>query len=610
MTAMTPELVAAEAQLRSALQSRKGDVGLLLQLAGLLATTGRFREAESLARRACALAPQHPQPPYALGLILRSLNRLSEAESALSRSIALDPGNGGSWLMRGLARMEMRAIDAAVMDFDQAVLRLPRVYEAHAYKGEALRQLSRHAEALKEIDAALALQPNSVDAHRVRAMLLGSLRRHAESLLAIERAIELAPADPDVWAAKGDLCAQAGQHADAIAAFEQALSLAPTRTDIEEHLIVARRAGCDWRYFDHDSARVVALARDPKYPIRPFNLLTFDTSSADQLFAARKYIRTFAPAASGKTAPFSRPAADAPIRVAYLSSDFRKHAIAALMVGLIERHDRSKLSVMAISTGRDDGSPLRRRIEAAFDVFIDAANWSDERVASHVREQEIHILVDVNGLSGEARPGALARRMAPVQAAFLGFPGTTGAPYVDYVIADRVVIPPSDRDNFSERVVWLPHSYQPNDDRREVADTAPSRGDLGLPENGFVFCCFNAAYKLTPATFDHWMRILAATPDSVLWLIEYNPLANANLRREAEKRGISADRVVFAPFAEQAEHLARLRRADLFLDTALITPTRRHPTRSGRAFRCSRGPAPHLPPASPPACCRRQTFPN
>jgi predicted O-linked N-acetylglucosamine transferase (SPINDLY family) len=171
----------------------------------------------------------------------------------------------------------------------------------------------------------------------------------------------------------------------------------------------------------------------------------------------------------------------------------------------------------------------------------------------------------------------LARRAAPIQATYLGYPGTTGDPNIDYIIADRIVIPPSDRDNFCERIVYLPNSYQPNDDRRRIADPSPSRRDLGLPEDAFVYCCFNTALKLTPAMFDQWMRILAATPSSVLWLVEHNKLASANLRREAEKRGITSDRIVFAPFAEQADHLARIRQADLFLDT---TPYNAHTTTS------------------------------
>ena len=577
MTAVTPSLVALEAQLRRSLQASKNDVGLLLQLSALLASSERSSEAEPFARKACALAPQHPQPPYSYGLILRDLGRWTEAESALSRSIALDPSNGGSWLVRGVVKMDMHALDDAVADFDQAILRLPRTFEPYAYKSNALRQLSRYAEALREIDAALAVRPNSADGHRARAMLLGSLRRYPEGLQAIDRALELASADPDAWAAKGDLCVQSARHADAIAAFEQALSLAPSRIDIEEHLIVTRRAGCDWRHFDHDNARVIALARDPKYPIRPFNLLTFDTSSADQLFAARKYIKTFAPAAAGVKPSFPRPRAGGPVRVAYLSSDLRNHAISALIVGVIERHDQSKVEVIAISTGRDDGSPLRRRVEAAFGAFVDSSKWSDERIAKYVRDQHIDVLVDVNGLSGDARPRVLAQRAAPVQVAFLGYPGTSGASYVDYIIADSVVIPPADRDNFSERIVYLPNSYQPNDDRREVAEFSPSRSELGLPEDGFVYCCFNAAYKLTPATFYQWLRILAATPSSVLWLMEYNPLADANLRLEATRRGISPERIVFAPFAERADHLARIRRADLFLDT---TPYNAHTTTS------------------------------
>ena len=560
-----PNLRAIEADLRKMLRKRGDDPRLLVQLAGLAASAGRLKEAEPLARKACELAPLLGPPFFCLALILRDQRRLSEADAALTRAIVNDPQAGPAWLLRGVARMELGALEAAIADFDEARKRLPDPFEALAYESNALRLLGRMGAALAAIEAALARRPNAADALRARAMVLGASRRHEEAASDIDRAIEMAPRDADAWAAKGDLRAKASHHAEAIEAFERALTLAPGRKDILEHLITTRRAACDWRNFAADEAQIGELARDLTYPLHPFRLLSFATTSSNQLANAAKYVNLIAPPLAISAPKFAPRVDGAPIRVAYLSADLRTHAVSHNLVGIIEQHDRQRFEISAISVGADDASPMRRRMEAAFGAFVDASTWSDERIVRHIREQRIDILVDVNGLSGEARLGVAARRAAPVQVAYLGYPGTTGAPYFDYVIADRWVIPPADRQNFSERVVWLPGTYQPNDDRRMV-NPAPSRAELGLPDDGFVFCCFNASFKHTPSSFDGWMRILLATPGSMLWLTQHNATAVSNLRREAEARGVSAERLVFAPFAEQPVHLARLSRADLVLD--------------------------------------------
>lgn len=576
MTGPAPDLNLIEARLRQALAAQPNDPFSLTQLAAVLASTGRLQEAELRVKEACALAPAQPQPLFTYGMILRSLNRLPEAEAAFTRAIERGPNSGDTWLARGTVRMEQRRFESAIADFTEAAGKIQDPFPAYAYKSNALRLIGRLPEALAAIDRALQIAPFSADARRARAMVLGAMKRHPESLAEIESAIGLAPNDPENWAAKGDLSRQAARHADAIASFEKALAINPARPDIEEFLIVTRRAACDWLHFDQDAARFATLARDPSYPIHPYGLISFDISSADQLRAARKYAQSRVPPLLDVAPVFARPRPDEPIRVAYLSSDFRDHAVSALLVGVIENHDRSRFAVTAISTGRNDGSALRARVEAAFDRFVDASTLSDDAIAREIQAQKTDILVDLNGLSGDARPGVLAYRSAPVQATFLGYPGTTGLPFLDYMIADRIVVPPSDRANFSEPIVYLPNAYQPNDDK-SVVGSPPTRAELGLADEAFVFCCFNAPYKITPSTFQRWLRILLAAPDSVLWLVSGNAAAQTNLQREAERGGVAPDRIVFAPFAQRPEHLGRLSQADLFLDT---TPYSAHTTAS------------------------------
>jgi predicted O-linked N-acetylglucosamine transferase (SPINDLY family) len=256
------------------------------------------------------------------------------------------------------------------------------------------------------------------------------------------------------------------------------------------------------------------------------------------------------------------------IRVAYLSADFHDHATAHLAAGLFEHHDRARFETFAVSFGPDDRSAMRQRLERAFGRFIDVRGKTDQAIAELVRRHEIDIAVDLKGVTLGARPGVLARRPAPLQVNYLGYPGTMGAPYIDYLIADAFVVPPDGEGAYSEKVVRLPDCYQINDATRPVAQAPPSRAQAGLPPDAFVFCCFNNNYKITPDLFDVWMRLLRAVEGSVLWLLEGNAHAPGNLRREAQARGVAADRLVFAPrLADLDAHLARHRLADLFLDT-------------------------------------------
>ena len=268
------------------------------------------------------------------------------------------------------------------------------------------------------------------------------------------------------------------------------------------------------------------------------------------------------------------------IRIAYLSTDLRDHVVADAIAGVFEHHDKTRFETTAISLGPDDGSEMRRRIETAFDRFIDAQAMSDVQVATMLRELEIDIAVDLNGYSGVKRPGIFAFRPAPIQVNYLGYPGTMGAPFIDYIIADRVTIPEENRIYYSEQVVYLPHSYMPNDSKRLIAEHTPSRSEQGLPETGFVFACHNVPHKISPEIFDVWMRLLREVEGSVLWLRSTNDAAVANLRREAEARGVAPERLVFAPRMPRTEdHLARLRVADLF---STRCPTMRTPPRAMR----------------------------
>jgi len=306
--------------------------------------------------------------------------------------------------------------------------------------------------------------------------------------------------------------------------------------------------------------------RAGKRVLTPIQATAIVPSVSDQLICSRIWAADQSPPAAeplwrGENYRHER------IRLAYLSADFHSHATAALMAGVFEAHDRQRFETIAVSYGPDDGSFMRARLTSAFDRFLDVRNKSDLEIGRMLRAHEVDIAIDLKGYTQDSRSGILALRAAPVQVHYLGFPGTMGAPYVDYILADRTVIPAEHVSQYSERIVTLPDSYQCNDRARPIAPVTPSRADAGLPETGFVFCSFNNSFKIGPQLFDLWMRLLKQVDASVLWLLQDNPAAARNLKREAERRGVAADRLVFAPRDNLDRHLARQRLADLFLDT-------------------------------------------
>jgi predicted O-linked N-acetylglucosamine transferase (SPINDLY family) len=326
-----------------------------------------------------------------------------------------------------------------------------------------------------------------------------------------------------------------------------------------------RQRICDWTTAAEEVAGLVAALDSDARDISPFVLVTRVDDPAIQLRAARNYVRDLACAglpSLWRGAPYGHKK----IRVAYLSSEFRHHATSFLMAELLELHDRERFEITGISWGPDDGTPMRRRVERAFDRVVEVGGISDEEAAQRIHALEIDVAVYLNGFMQGSRPKILAYRPAPIQASFLGYPATMGADFIDYLLVDRFIAPADQQEFFTEKLVHLPDCYQPNDRQRAIADAPASRVDCGLPERGFVFACFNNTYKITPAVLDVWMRLLQAVPDSVLWLLAEHPAAIANLRNAAAARDIVPDRLVFAPSRPLAEHLARHRLADLFLD--------------------------------------------
>ncbi len=517
-----------------------------LRLAHAYRQFGRPNEAAAVAEQAMAMAPDNARAHDLLALIRRDAGRLGDAIALHRQALALDPEFAGGW----------------------------------NNLGNTLVQAQRPAEAIAQFERALALHPGYGEAWLNLARALLALGRAGEARAACARNLELAKLGLDALCLAGDAARAAGDFDAAIATYEKAID-----QGLDDHgatlgrLIGARLAVGQWEGLASLQAEAVDLVdRHAGQRLPPFLFMRLCGDPALQNRAAVDFsIERQREVAAVAPQFIHRPGERERLKVGYLSADFRDHAIAQLLVEVIECHDREAFEVRGYSTGRDDGSPMRRRLTDGFDGFVDLQSMPGAEAAHLIHRDGVDILVDLMGYTDGGRPDILALRPAPVQVAYLGYPGTSGAAFIDYLIADSVAVPPDSSKHFSEAIVRLPRCYQPADRRLEIAKETPERAEESLPPGGAVFCCFNNGFKLGPEIFSLWLRLLAAVPGSVLWLLESNPALPARLRHFAAAAGIAPERLVFAPRRDRANHLARHRLADLFLDT---TPYGAHTTAS------------------------------
>jgi len=482
--------------------------------------------------RALALCPDDAEALFGHGNALMELGRPAQAIDSYERLLRLQPAFEPGLRAQARALLRLRRFEAALANLERYLSLYPNSAEAYTGRGVALFELQLLDEALASYDRAIALNPSRAVAHFHRAVALSVRGSCAEAIESYARVLEIEPEHPWVRGARAHL----------------------------------QLMECDWSDWERTHALTCAVAQ-AKPVIVPFALCAFSDSPALQLQCARTYVTRHFPPVAGAALPATR-SGRRQVRVAYLSADFRDHPVSHLLTGVLERHDRQRFEITAMSLRPPQDSPFGRRVQAATDRFVEVQTQSDAQVAALIRELQIDILVDLQGHTTGARTGILAQRAAPVQVNFLGFPATMGAGYIDYIIADDVVIPPGAEDGYTEQVVRLPHCYLPFDNRQAIRGPAPARAASGLPAEGLVLCAFNNPYKITPALFGIWMRLLHRVPGSVLWLRDATPATMANLRHEAQTRGVAPERLVFAEFAPLLEdHLARLQLADLFLDT-------------------------------------------
>ena len=528
---------------------------------------GRLAEAAALYREVLHREPGNAVALHLLGIAEAQSGQLLAALELIDRALAIDARNAVAFYNRGKVLRQLERMDEALASFDRAIAIRPDYAEAHSYRGSVLRDLRRFDDALASFDRALAIKPNSPEAHNDRGNLLRDFKRFDDALVAYDRALAVRPNAAEPLNNRGSLLREMRRFDDAITTYDRLLTLQPDHPLALGDWLFSRMQCCDWRGLAPHFDRLAGRIERGEKASAPFPVLATPLGIAQQRKCAEIYVRQTYGGVTRLPALGERPARDR-IRLGYFSGDFHNHPVAHLFAELPERHDRSRFEVIGLSSGVANGDAMTARLKRSFDRFIDSGALPDRDIALLARQLDIDIAVDLGGFTTDSRMGVFAMRAAPIQVSYLGYPGTIGADFMDYLLADPIVIPEEDRRHYAEKIVYLPDSYQCNDATRRIADVSLSRRECGLPEQGFVFCCFNNTYKLTAGIFDIWMRLLNRIPESVLWLSQGNETARRNLKREADARGVNPARLVFADFlADMDDHLARLKRADLFLDT-------------------------------------------
>ena len=549
----------AKAALPPALQARYREAVSLHQ-------AGQPARASALYAEVLKVRPRHFDSLHLRGVAALQLGDTERGIGWLEAAIKVDGSVAPAHFNLGNARLGVGQLEAAIGCFDRALALKPDYAQAWINRGNALLDLRRLPQALDSYDRALACKADYVDAWYNRGNALLDLGRPADALASYDRALALDAGHSQAWCNRGKALADRQALSAAAESYARALALRPGYPFLFGTWLHTCMKVCDWAAYTESAARlqqgiVAGGAVSPPFPV----LAVLDSPALQQqaaaCYAQARYPRS---AALGE---FSAPAPDGRIRVGYYSADFREHATTHLLLETLESHDAARFECYGFGFGPVATDAMSERITGAFHRFIDVNDMTDLQVAALSREWGIDIAVDLKGYTRDSRPGLFAAGCAPVQVNYLGYPGTMASGYHDYILADATVIPPAHRAWYTEQVVYLPGCYQANDSRRAlVADTA-DRMAQGLPQHGFVFCCFNNNYKILPTTFACWMRILQAVEGSVLWLLEDNSAASAQLREAAHGHGVDPERLVFAPRTDPAAHLARHGAADLFLDT-------------------------------------------
>ena len=526
----------------------------------------QFEEAVKSYDVAINLSPDHVEAYYYQGIALKELKQFNAAVASYDKAITLRPDMAEAYANRGNALQELKQLDSAVASYNKAIALKPDMAEAYYNKGISLQELKQLDAAVASYDKAISLKPDMAEAYSNKGNVLQELKELSEAVACYDKAINFNPEMAEAYYNRGISLNGLKQCDAALVSYEMALTLKPGYEYLLGMRLHARMFLCDWRNFERNLSGLSQKIQNnekvsPSFPTLALPLSLPMLRKTAEIWTIDNYPE------NQSLGPILKSSKTHKIRLGYYSADFHNHATTYLIAELFERHDKSKFELVAFSFGPDANDEMRNRVKQTFDHFIDVKTMTDRAVAHKSRDLSIDIAVDLKGLTEDNRLGIFAYKAAPIQVSYLGFPGTLGASYIDYMIADKTIIPAESQKDYSEKIVYLPNSYQVNDRKRAISPKLITKKELGLPSDCFVFCCFNNNFKITPSIFDTWIRILKRVNTSVLWLFEDNPTAAINLQKEAHLRGLDPTRLVFAKRMSLPEHLARNKVADLFLDT-------------------------------------------
>ena len=500
-------------------------------------------------------------------IILQNQGMLDSAANLFNEILIQDENNAAALYSLSVIALNSGNPIEALQLCEQGVRFNPQFAPLRSIHGALLQSMGHKEEALLSWDAALEIQPDFVEVLLNSGVLLRSMFRHKDALERFNKILSINPNHVGALGNCGIILTEFKQSELAIAMFERLVAINPDYDYALGLLFYERMHICDWADFEVTTQKIVEEVHLGKRACKTLAFMSASEAASDHLLAAKIFAQHFCPKNAKSLWQGERYRHDK-IRLAYVSPDLREHPVGHLMAGIFEHHDKSKFELIAISLGIDDQSRLRARMLKTFDQFIDVREMGSEQIAQMMRDMEIDIAVDLGGYTSDTRTDVLAYRPTPIQVNYLGYPGTMGTDYIDYILADRHIIPPEHQQFYTEKVAYLPDTYLPTDSSVQISERTPTRTECGLPESGVVFCSFSHDYKISPPLFDVWMRLLVQIPGSVLWLMSRGETSQHNLRKEAEIRGVDPSRLVFAtrvPLVE--DHLARYRQADLFLDT-------------------------------------------
>jgi len=515
--------------------------------------------------KALAIKPNDADAYYNMGNALKKQGKLEEAIEAYNKALAIKPNDADAYNNMGIALQEQSKLEEAIEAYNKVLAIKPDYAVAYYNMGIALKDQGKLEEAIEAYNKALAIKPDYADAYNNMGISLQEQGKLEEALESYNKAIAIKPDYAEAYNNMGIALQKQHKLEEAIEAYNKALAIKPDYEAARTQKLHQQARICDWDSIAEDIHLIPELGMSEKYA-PPFAFLSLEDSPERHLTRSKINAKV---SFSQKTLPPKLRPSHMPkrLRVGYFSADFKEHPASYLMFKVIECHDRSLFDVYGYSIGQPKLDKMREKISGAFDVFRDIHSLSDIEALKTIHNDKIDIAIDLTGYTNQGRTGLFSYSPAPVQINYLGYPGTLGTDFIDYIVADQNLIPKNFQQFYTEKPIYLPHTYWPTDNTRIISRKVQTKGDMGLPNNGFVFCCFNNSYKISPTEFDIWMRLMAKVDGSVLWLLKSNKLVKENLKKEAEARGISGDRVIFAEKVENSEHLARHRLADLFLDT-------------------------------------------